>query len=1646
MTKKLLVLAALFNFIAIAAHAQNITTAGVASNAANANTLAQILAGSGVTVTNSTLTGANNSCGTYGSGTTLGLNTGIILTTGQVANALAPNDGPGIGTDNGTAGDADLNNVLGSSSTQDAAVLEFDVVAIGNSLSFNYVFASDEYPEYVCSNFNDVFAFFITGPNPGGGNYTSQNIALIPGSGGLPVAINTVNPGTPGSSSGGGTCTSLAYSTYYNTNNTGTHEYDGFTDVFTAFAQVYPCSTYHLKLAIADVGDGSFDSGVFLEGNSFVSQGTTVTASYPAPFSTTYEGCVNGTFTFTLPAVATSNTTVNYTITGTATNGTDYTSIPGSILIPTGSQTGTVNITPTNDGLAEGQETVTVSILNVCDGTVYSTATININDQPTTAASANPTPICPNGTTTLSVSGTVNGMTYSWSPSTGVASPTSATTTATVSATQTYTVTLGLGTCTTTNSALVTVLPNPTVIATVDSSVICNGETVQLNANASGGTPGYGYSWSAGVSNSTIQNPTATPTSNTTYTVTATDQTSCTATGSVSVTVQNPPVVSIGNNLNLCYNQVPTTLSTTGGPYISYNWSTSETTSTISVSTPGNYSVTVYDGVCSATSNTILLTVFQETEPTLLVDTGMCPGETIILTADPGYTNVIWNTGATTNTIPVNSNGTFYYSALDVNGCPTTSDTVDVILATPPTVNASTSPDTICAGGTALLTCGAASGLTYLWMPGGQITCDISVTVPGLYIVQVTDAFCSTLDSVTVYQYAHAPVLLNNDTSVCIGESVTIGPDGGPYVSYTWSTGENTPTITTNVPGNYTVTVNDGNCNYVSDVFVLSNFSVTNGLALSDTILCIGQSFTITASPAGMSNFLWSDGSTSSSVTINSDGSYSFTAVDANGCPVTSDTADVSFVTPPIIDAQASPDTICLGGSSQLNSGAGAGYYYEWSNGTTTDTITVNSPGQYIVTVTAGACTSVDTVNVFQYPHAPVELTYDQSLCVGDSVVLIPSDAPYLTYVWNTGATTDSIIVYTPGDYWVTVTDTLCTYVSDTFTLTNYPVSSSLALNDTTLCQGQSFEVTSDHAYSNFIWNTGATTPSITVTTAGDYSYTATDYNGCPTQSDTATVTFTGPPVANITASPDSICEGGSSVLNSGAGSGLSYVWSPNGELTETITINTAGTYSVVVSSGNCVSSDTITIYQHTHAPVVLNSDTVVCPGASVVVVPSGAPYVTYNWSSSQSTPTITVSNVGSYWVTVNDGNCAYVSDTFSLTNFTVVNPTAYSDTSVCAGEPVILTGDGGYVNYTWNGTQNGQSITVTTPGDYTFTAVDRNGCSVQSNEVTVTNIALPVVNLTATPQSICVGAGSSTLNAGSQTGVTYTWSTTETTATIQVSQVGSYSVTADNAGCTATGTIRIDAAAPPVVSLQDVTSCCQSVVLDPANGQTLTYLWSDQSTDSTLTINTTENAFESYSVTVTNADGCSATAQSNVMIRCIEANAFATPDTILFGDSSQLNVTTAYSDYFLYNWSPATGLNNTTIQTPSASPEETTTYTVVVTDEQYECTDTAQVTVFVIYPDIVAIPNAFTPNRDGKNDVFYPVLLGGYQTVTDFRVYNRWGQLVHNSTEPWDGTFASKDQPAGTFIYYVIIRTPDPDNLGSTKDLKFEGSFSLLR
>ena len=326
---KLLIL--IFTIFPFLTFSQLITSTGASPTALVQNTLL----GPGVQLISASYNGDPAAIGRFTAfGTDLGIDEGIVMTTGTVHNngsgPHGPNNSPNAGVDNGRPGYGPLNNILGANVTTNAAILEFKFIPFSDTVRFKYVFGSEEYREYVGSQFNDIFAFFISGPGIPGG---MMNMARLPN--GAPVTINNINDGTEYNVPYQYQCNNCAYFKY---NGGGQHiQYDGFTKPLEAVAKVQCGETYKLIIAIADVKDGIFDSGIFLEANSLTSKepvSITQQLSYDVYGDPNMmaEGCVSSTFTLTRSGNNLNQPlTIPISVTGTATAGLDYTTIPSSV-------------------------------------------------------------------------------------------------------------------------------------------------------------------------------------------------------------------------------------------------------------------------------------------------------------------------------------------------------------------------------------------------------------------------------------------------------------------------------------------------------------------------------------------------------------------------------------------------------------------------------------------------------------------------------------------------------------------------------------------------------------------------------------------------------------------------------------------------------------------------------------------------------------------------------------------------------------------------------------------------------------------------------------------------------------------------------------------------------------------------------------------------------------------------------------------------------------------------------------------------------------------------------------------------------------------------------------------------------------------
>lgn len=329
--------------------------------------ITDIFLGDCLEATNINYTGSNNAIGTFANGGAIGVEEGIIISTGDITTAPGPNVGGGVSGYMFTAGDALLSTLAGST-TYDAAVFEFEFTASTDQVEFTYVFASEEYPEFVCGIYNDAFGFFVSGP----GYAANTNIAAVPGSTDL-VSINNVNDI--------GTCPPT-YPAYYNTNVSGTAiEFDGYTTPMTAVINTTPCETYQIKIAVADAGDEAWDSAVFLQAESFnagIDLDVTALSDVGAGSSST--NCTDlGSFNFTLNGdPLAEDVDIAFTIGGTATGGVDYIDPGTSITLPAGSSTFDLDITGFLDQLSETPETITLELDDYCTCTPPAPVTLYI--------------------------------------------------------------------------------------------------------------------------------------------------------------------------------------------------------------------------------------------------------------------------------------------------------------------------------------------------------------------------------------------------------------------------------------------------------------------------------------------------------------------------------------------------------------------------------------------------------------------------------------------------------------------------------------------------------------------------------------------------------------------------------------------------------------------------------------------------------------------------------------------------------------------------------------------------------------------------------------------------------------------------------------------------------------------------------------------------------------------------------------------------------------------------------------------------------------------------------------------------------------------------------------------------------------------
>ncbi len=1126
--------------------------------------------------------------------------------------------------------------------------------------------------------------------------------------------------------------------------------------------------------------------------------------------------------------------------------------------------------------------------------------------------------------------------------------------------------------------------PAASLASTMNSTNInCNGnQTGVAGITVTGGTTPYNYQWNTGATTSQLTNI-----GSGIYTVTVTDQNGCQLTNSTTLTQPAAALSLTLTSTNVsCYNlgngSITTQVSGGTTPY-NYAWSNGSTTAILTSISNGNYTVTITDANgCSTTGSKFIAQPSAELTGTLTSTNVACNNTNsgnITLAVSGGTTPYEYNWSNGTTTADNNSlvAGTYTVTVTDANGCSFTQNATLTEPSTPLSVT-ETHQNINCLGnGVGSINAIAAGGTTpytYLWSNG--TTTSANTYLPeGSYTLTVTDQNgCTASVSATITQPAGYLTSSGTATNInCFGGNngaidVTTTSGTAPY-TFLWSSGETVEDLSNLSAGDFTITITDANgCLLVNQYHVTQPESALAGTIASTAVLCFDETtgaldLTVTGGTAPF-NFTWNNGATTEDLSALATGSYSVNIIDANGC-TTSASANVDQPQAPLsLEAEAQNIGCYNDNSGSINvtiTGGTAPYTYAWNNGETTSNISGLAEGTYNLTVTdANGCQLTQSFTLTQPTAAlavsPLTTAVD---CNGNStgnIDLQPSGGtqPY-TIVWGTGSTGNLLGNIPAGSYQYTVTDANQCAVSGTVTINEPPAALALTSSNTQVnCFGDNsgtidLTVSGGTAPYNYAWDNGASTEDISNLIAGNYAVIVTDANGCKfnksyaIQQPAAALSQQG----TVTNAGCFASTNGAINLNaSGGTSPYSYSWN-NGETTQNLQSLAAGNYSVLITDANgCTSTSVYIVNEPAQAlssgTTTTNVNCFAATTGSISVSTSGGttPY-TYSWNTGATTSTLSNVGAGNYTVTVTDANgCTYSTST------SIQQPSATLGTTYLVQDVACFGGNSGIIHsapsggtapytYQWNTGATTADITNLAAGTYNLTIIDANGCTF-SQAVSVSQPVAAVSSTVTNTNVNCHGDNTATIDltvAGGLGNYTYQWSNGQSTQDLTNVGAGTYSVVIiDQNGCTNNNTVTIT---EPSVSLfigatNTPVGCfgMQNGAIDlQINGGTgpYTYLWNNGSTADNLSNIGAGN----YTVTVTDANGCSST-QSTALQQptsAISATATATSANCTGTQMGSITIaSTGGTAPYSYLWNTGATSQNFVNAAPG-------TYTVTITD-----------------------------------------------------------------------------------------------------------------
>ena len=747
----------------------------------------------------------------------------------------------------------------------------------------------------------------------------------------------------------------------------------------------------------------------------------------------------------------------------------------------------------------------------------------------------------------------------------------------------------------------------------------------------------------------------------------------------------------------------------------------------------------------------------------------------------------------------------------------------------------------------------------------------------------------------------------------------------------------------------------------------------------------------------------------------------------------------------------------------------GNSFTYEWRDLATntvvgnaaTLSITPTATSAYLVTLNGGLCSAYDTVHIVFDNHLPLTLRVDSISCFGQTdgkvVAVASGGTPPLTYIWSTGAGIDSIQNQGVGNYSVSVSDFEGCSGTGSATLTE-PQQISLVLDTTNItCFGANngsvlATATGGIGSLTYNWTPGGNVNPLTSMGPGTYTVVVTDANQCTAQKSWTPVE---PLLLSVTvATTDVSCfggtDGGATATVTNGNPAYTFAWSNIATTSNPATGFAKGNQSITVTDAQtCTATASFTISEPTQLNVsVTSSSNVKCnagaDGSINITANGGTANYTYQWSNSTTAEDLANATAGNYIVTVTDSkNCiatvtaTLIEPTAITLSFTQVDPLCTGNAN---GNASVTTAGGtpGYV-YDWAvvpGTNDNSSINNLAAGIYDVVVQDINLCSIQGS-VTLTNPPSLNAQLINKKEISCANAQDGSIEASVNGGtppIVFSWSNNFTTSVINNLAPGTYIVTvADANGCDTLLTTTFTA--PPLIDIAvlaiDSVTCPQysdaAIHIVGTGGTPGNPVAYEYSTDG-ITFQPSE-LFESlsagsYHLYIRDTQGCMK--DTTVMVyEPVKPRLVVLPQDSMIDLGMSITLVSNLSDYTsadinFYSWSPILGLNCADCASVIATPYANTSYNLTV-NYLHDCSVSQTVTILVGNGEDFFVPNAFSPNGDGNNDVL--VIYGSGLAKANMKIFNRWGEKIFDSQNQWlgwDGTYKGEIQNSGVYTYYL--------------------------